>query len=115
MHKLLSQTPSHVVAQWDKISPAALYILDQDNNDEKSHQLIHDYIFTWQNVKPLTDGDTLRDKGITPGPVYKTILSALRSAWLDGIIHSPEQETNLLNQLIAQYLQNASYSPPILE
>jgi tRNA nucleotidyltransferase (CCA-adding enzyme) len=115
MHKLLSQTPSHVVAQWDKISPAALYILDQDNNDEQSHQLIRDYIFTWQDVKPMTDGDTLREKGITPGPVYKTILSALRSSWLDGIIHSPEQETNLLNQLIAQYLQNATYSPPILE
>jgi tRNA nucleotidyltransferase (CCA-adding enzyme) len=115
MHKLLSQTPSHVAAQWEKVSPAALYILDQDDIDEQSHQLIHDYIFTWQYVKPFTDGDTLREKGITPGPVFKTILSALRSAWLDGIIHTPGQETNLLDQLIAQYHQNAPYLPLKLE
>jgi hypothetical protein len=43
--------------------------------------------------------------GLRPSPAYGQILSALRSAWLDGDIQTYEEEQALLNQLISQYEQ----------
>ncbi len=55
----------------------------------------------WRRVRPHTTGDDLRARGLPPGPRYRQILDRLRAAWLDGEIHSPEEERALLETLLS--------------
>jgi len=48
----------------------------------------------------LTNGNTLRDMGLPPGPRYSIILKRLRDAWLDGEVTNPAEEKNLLQALL---------------
>jgi len=52
-------------------------------------------------VMPVADGRLLRRLGLPPGPAYRTILTALRAAWLDGQLETAEQERDLLQALVA--------------
>ncbi len=52
-------------------------------------------------IKPTIDGRRLREMGVRPGPAYARILNALRDAWLEGTIKTPEEEEALLQQLVA--------------
>jgi hypothetical protein len=58
------------------------------------------YAARWQDIHPKTNGNTLRDLGVPPGPAYQSILAALRSAWLDGEISSENDEQALLETLL---------------
>ena len=59
-----------------------------------------EYLSTWRNVKPHTNGDTLLALGLPPGPQYKEILTHLRAAWLDGEVRSETEEQNLLKGIL---------------
>lgn len=59
----------------------------------------------WRHVQPFTTGADLKKRGITPGPLYRRILEALRMAWLDGEIQTREQEKALLERLLPQMLE----------
>jgi len=58
------------------------------------------YAAEWRNIHPTADGETLKALGLPPGPRYAQILAALRAAWLDGEIKTPEQESDFLQKLI---------------
>ena len=60
------------------------------------------YLAYWREVVPRADGQALRALGLAPGPAYRRILWALRAAWLDGEIDSPEKEAALLERLVAE-------------
>jgi hypothetical protein len=54
----------------------------------------------WRFVRPTLHGhDIAHLTGLKPGPVYGVLLSALRRAWLDRQITTPEEEKTLLLQL----------------
>jgi hypothetical protein len=53
-------------------------------------------------VRPGVNGDDLRRLGLPPSQQYRLILQALRQAWLDGEITTPEEEQNFLQRLITQ-------------
>lgn len=55
----------------------------------------------WRWVRPMTTGDVLRERGLRPGPEYSRLLGRLRAAWLDGEVHSPDEERALLETLLA--------------
>jgi tRNA nucleotidyltransferase (CCA-adding enzyme) len=59
------------------------------------------YLSEWRNIQTETDGSKLRQRGLPPGPRYREILHALRSARLDGRIFTVEDETRLLETLLA--------------
>ena len=63
-------------------------------------ELIKVYITKWRGLETGYTGDHLRQRGLPPGPVYRRILSSLRAAWLDGLIHSPAEETELFERLL---------------
>ena len=73
--------------------------------DPRPATLIRNYIDNWQFVQPTLDGHDLREIGLRPGPVYRKILTNLRSAWLNEDIQSPEEEKMLLNELLAEVAQ----------
>jgi tRNA nucleotidyltransferase (CCA-adding enzyme) len=51
-------------------------------------------------IKPKTNGDDLKERGLPPGPRYKRILSSLRQAWLDGAVRNESEEMDLLKKLL---------------
>jgi tRNA nucleotidyltransferase (CCA-adding enzyme) len=77
------------------------YLAVGDNN---SRQLLNEYFVRFRFVHPNMNGNDLRANGLPPGPVYRQILTRLRAAWLDGDIHTVEQEKELFEQLIREAL-----------
>jgi len=51
-----------------------------------------DYVTRLRTVKPMLTGDDLARLGLSPGPLYRRILDALRAARLDGRVRSVEDE-----------------------
>ncbi len=49
-------------------------------------RVIRQYLQAWSQVKPLLNGNDLRDLGYKPGKEFKTILAAVLGATLDGAI-----------------------------
>ena len=102
---LVNKSPSQIVTRLDGIPPTALYATYLASDDDKEKSVLKKYITIWKNVSPTIDGHTLRDRGLPPSPDYRVILSALRDAWLDGKITTPEAEARLLDELIARFLK----------
>ncbi len=75
----------------------AYMALDQDSAAE---QAVRDYLTKWRKVHPISTGDTLRERGLPPGPRYRSILGQLRAAWLDGKVKDQEGEARLLETLM---------------
>lgn len=68
----------------------------------QAREILTAYLATWRRVTPVTDGRTLRDAGLPPGPAYSRILGTLRTAWLDGQLENSDQERELLRTLLAE-------------
>lgn len=97
---LIKQPPSSITRRLDVVSTLVLYLVELLCPSTELGRVISRYYTAWRNTWPATDGKTLLQMGVTPGPEYKTILAALRSAWLDGKIRSEEEETHLLQDLL---------------
>ncbi|NJM40594.1 MAG: CCA tRNA nucleotidyltransferase [Anaerolineae bacterium] len=54
----------------------------------------------WRWVRPVTNGDDLRNLGVEPGPIYAKLLGKLRAAWLDSEVKSLAEEQALLQTLL---------------
>jgi len=50
----------------------------------------------------VVTGDDLAAQGISPGPLYKTLLYRLRAAQLDGLIHSKTEALKLVEKWLAE-------------
>jgi len=94
--------PSGITSQLESFPEVSLYTAYLQSNDQSIRDLIITYIQSWKNIHPITNGDDLRKAGLLPGPVYKNILTSLRSAYLDGTITSQVEEKRLLSEIIAQ-------------
>lgn len=101
---MVDSRPSQVVARLEPESLISLYAVEQLNPTRKVRHLLHRYITEWRHIQPATDGNKLQAMKIKTGPIYSDILTALRNAWLDGDIHSQQEEEALLHRL----LQNLS-------
>jgi len=97
---LAGERPSIITARLDDVPPAALYLVYLLQSDPEVRSTLHHYHEDWRDISPVTDGNTLRDMNIPPGPQYRLILGALRSAWLDGEISSIEEEKQLLQEMV---------------
>ncbi|MBL8051375.1 MAG: CCA tRNA nucleotidyltransferase [Anaerolineales bacterium] len=77
------------------LSIYAVYLISREDS-------LLSYISIWRHVKAHTTGDDLKAQGLTPGPRFREILSALRTAWLDGVLTSKTEEEELLKKLITE-------------
>lgn len=59
------------------------------------------YLTTSWAIMPHLKGADLRRLGFRPGPIYQTILVALRTAKLDGRLHTREDEMSFVLQRFA--------------
>jgi len=99
---ILDTTPSRVTHRLEEVPPSAIYAVCLAANDGRVCDLMKTFLTRWQKMSPTITGDDLRKRGLSPGPAYKRILSALKDAWLDGQINSVDDEKALLENLIAR-------------
>ncbi len=92
--------PSRIVARLDEVSLPVLYALQRLTPHETVRRSIELYVTRWRKIQPTVNGYDLHACGLPPGPAYRQILWALRSAWLDEKIKTPEQEAALLQQML---------------
>lgn len=95
-------SPSQISIVLGKIPVFGVYTLYCLTADEELKRKIYDYAVKWRKIESHADGNTLREKGIPPGPHYATILARLREAWLDGIITTESEEMTFLDNLLAE-------------
>lgn len=95
--------PSAVTRQLEEYPPLARYAVHLAADDPQVRDRLERFTHTWQFIVPLTDGHSLRALGIPPGPVYREILDLLRTAWLDGRINTPAEESDLLHQILESH------------
>jgi len=93
---LIGGKPSQWVEMLDGIPLLAVYAVYLASG-EKALEL---YATRWRFIHPHTDGDTLKARGLRPGPEFRSILRKLRSAWLDGQLASDTDEAAYLVELL---------------
>jgi tRNA nucleotidyltransferase (CCA-adding enzyme) len=100
---MASITPSELVSRLDGCREEAVVITWVAFSDQPAvREMLDHYLSEWRFVVPTADGDTLRALDLPPGPAYRHILWALKSAWLDGVITTVEEEQTLLQELITK-------------
>lgn len=99
LDSLVDKKPSQVVARLDEVPLPAVIAVELFAPRGEARKILKNYISTWRNVKPNVTGHTLKKLGLEPGPVYQSILLALKNAWLDGEISSAQEEQALLKKL----------------
>ena len=92
--------PSQCVARLEQLPLTAVYAIFLSAGQGQARQNVHDYLETWRQVKPKTNGNDLKKRGLSPGPRYQQILSRLRQAWLDGEVRTESDELNLLEKVL---------------
>ncbi len=104
--KLVNSFPSKVVSRLRDVPRLALYTVYLASDDAAQQNLIYKYITEWSKIAPKTSGDDLKALGLPPGPVYRTLLETLQTAWLDGEITTEDEEQVLLNEMIKGMINN---------
>jgi tRNA nucleotidyltransferase (CCA-adding enzyme) len=93
---------------FDKAQTISIYGFFLAIDDSSIRESALSYITEWKFVKPTITGNDLKTRNLPPGPHYKEILYRLKSAWIDGKITSPEEESELLNKLTQNYFRQYS-------
>jgi tRNA nucleotidyltransferase (CCA-adding enzyme) len=101
--RLAGRLPSQATARLDETPALARYAVYLAVSDPALRSILEQYIQTWQKIMPSIDGHALHKVGLRPGPQYRSILSELRAAWLDGNVVNGEQEKALLDKLLVEF------------
>jgi tRNA nucleotidyltransferase (CCA-adding enzyme) len=99
MPSLITLRPSQCVARLERLPLTAVYAVFLTTQDGKARQNLYNYLETWRNIKPKTNGHDLKKRGLAPGPRYQLVLQRLRDAWLDGEVKTESAEMKLLDKL----------------
>jgi poly(A) polymerase len=81
-------------------SALALAIGQPDGHVGYCLDILRNIPFATLNPEPLITGETLKDRGLEPGPRFKTILDNVRNAQLDQEITSPAEALALVDQIV---------------
>ncbi len=96
---LTGMKPSQCVIWLEELPLTAVYAVFLSVPDGEARQNLRNFLKTWRKIKPKTNGDDLKRRGLPPGPRYKHILLSLRQAWLDGEVETEIDELKLLDKL----------------
>ncbi|MBT6322608.1 MAG: CBS domain-containing protein [Anaerolineae bacterium] len=99
---LLDAKASEWAMRLDGIPPLALYAASLCPIDKILRERIGQYISTWRHIQPTIGGEELKERGLSPSPRYKEILSQLRAAWLDGEVKNEKEEIAFLENLLEE-------------
>jgi tRNA nucleotidyltransferase (CCA-adding enzyme) len=92
--------PSIITERLKDVPELALLAVWLHLNDAKMRGIVQRYWVTWRHIRPITNGNTLREMGLKPGPCYSIILKRLQDTLLDEEIRTEADEKQLLQKLI---------------
>lgn len=87
-----AEKPSEMVTLLEPYSLDVLAILRLITDDGRVRTKLGQYADVWFKVEPQLDGNDLKQLGFEPGPRFRTILTALKGAKLDGEVATHEEE-----------------------
>lgn len=97
-------------SQWaeflDEFPEMAVYVVSLAANDH-TKAILKKYLLEWKVLHPITRGRDLRDLGVPPGPAYRSTLSQLRNAWIDGLVNDAAGERRLLSEILRRGARRA--------
>ena len=99
---LVKLPPSQLTLTLEKLPLYGVFSLYTLTRSTLLREKLNSYATKWRFITPGIDGNTLRERGIPPGPEYTRILSLIRSAWLDGKVSTPAAEEKLLEKLLKE-------------
>lgn len=87
-------SPSQITAILDQAAPVAIALVGVAHGRENGSLLarLSQYVAEWRELKPLLNGHDLAALGVPRGPLFRRILEALRTARLDGVVQSRQDE-----------------------
>jgi tRNA nucleotidyltransferase (CCA-adding enzyme) len=100
--QLKSKSISEITFQLDRFPLVVNLACSVLINDGWVANTLDLYLNKWRKINPHTNGHHLREMGLPSSNAYKTILQTLRAAWLNGQIHSNEEEQVLLKKLMKE-------------
>ncbi len=92
---------SRIARLLDSLSPEARVVLLAALAKGPAREAVSRYLTTSWRIVPLLTGGDLHRLGLKPGPIYRRALAALRSAKLDGRLHTREGEVSFVLQRFA--------------
>lgn len=99
-----ARLPSEIVALLEPLDEVGWLAAWAASPSALARDQIIEFAKTWRFIKPTIDGRDLHTiTQIKPGKLYGTLLGHLRTAWLDGEIHTPAEERELLLKLVETY------------
>jgi tRNA nucleotidyltransferase (CCA-adding enzyme) len=96
----VSAKPSQITSRLDEVDEVAILAVCLSVETEQDCKPLQKYLHEWRFVRPTVTGEDIRKVGLPTGPIYKKILSKLRSAWLDDEIQDLQQESEMFTDLI---------------
>ncbi|MEJ2148665.1 MAG: CBS domain-containing protein [Chloroflexota bacterium] len=96
--------PSQVDTILDRASDPVLLAAWAAAPTAHARRHVRDYALRLRWIRPVTDGEALKKRGLSPGPHFGEILGRLREAWLDGEVSTPAEEQALLDHLLSEVL-----------
>ena len=93
---------SRIARLLDPLSPAARVLVFATLDRGLKRKAALEYLTTSWRVVPLLKGGDLRRLGFRPGPVYRRIFAALRSAKLDGTLRTKQDEVSFVKRGFAR-------------
>jgi tRNA nucleotidyltransferase (CCA-adding enzyme) len=94
--------PSEVYHLLAPYSGPAILVTWVATDSRGVRQYLSRYWEDYRHVRTVLTGDDLKAMGITPGPIFRQILDALRDARLDQEISSEAQERQLVRELLGK-------------
>lgn len=92
--------PSEIVRELEEISEKAIVAVWFALEEGEARSKLEQFLSEWRWIRPSVDGNTLRQLGLPPGPVYSSILRRLRDGRLNGEIAAEEDEERMLKKLV---------------
>ncbi len=77
-----------------------LYMIAASRSERVKKYISHFYTHL-RTVQVLTTGQNLKDMGLTPGPIYREILDAVRYARLNGKLKSKDDEIEFIRHYVS--------------
>ncbi len=96
--------PGDAVELLAHAEPADLDLFGLLCDDAQVQKVLKLYTTTWRHLRPEMDGHDLKALGIPRGPIYRTLLRALRAGRLEGTISSRAEEESLVRSLWADHV-----------
>jgi tRNA nucleotidyltransferase (CCA-adding enzyme) len=87
---------SRIARLLDPLSPEAGILILAALVRGSKRKAVSQYLTTSWRIVPVLRGGDLRRLGFRPGPIYREIFAALRSARLDGQLHTRRDEVSFV-------------------